>query len=96
MVQVFEHMHGQQFRAVPQDLTVLQARRFVLLHPNAFLCTLDHEPRFIMERSNLIISGDDMQRFHLFKINTNKISKVVQGLTKGRRGQKESGDVDSD
>ena len=90
-------MHAQQFRAVPQDLTFLQAKWFVLLCPNAFLCTLDHEPRFLMEGSSLIISGEDFQRYILFKNNFGAIHGAVQGLLKGKRGQKEvQDDVDSD
>ena len=91
-IQVFEHMHRQQFRAVPQDLTFLQAKRFVLLHPSAFLCTLNHEPRFLMEGSNLIISEGDFQRYTQLKTNFGVIFSVVQGLLKGKRGHREADD----
>jgi hypothetical protein len=89
-------MHGQQFHAIPQELTLFQASKFVLLHPNAFLCAFDHEPRSMMNRSSLIISGDDMQQYNLFRKHIDAIRSVVPGLLKGKRGEKAADDVDSD
>jgi hypothetical protein len=96
-IQVFEHMFRHQFRAALQDFTFLQAKRFVLLRPSAFLCTLDHEPRSLMEGGNLVISEGDVHRYTELKNNFAVIFGVVQGLLKGKRGHKEvDDDVDSD
>jgi hypothetical protein len=95
-VQVFKHMHGQQFHAILQDLTPLQAKRFVLVNAHAFLCMLDYEPWFLMEKTNLMVSANNIQCYYMFKKEAHKINTVIESLMKQKRAGKDCKDVDSD
>ncbi|KAH7923631.1 hypothetical protein BV22DRAFT_1196572 [Leucogyrophana mollusca] len=53
-VQAFENMVGSQFRAIPQDLAMLQAKQFCLIPPTSFLCALHSAPKANLE--NLVVS----------------------------------------
>ena len=55
-VQLFKHITGCQFCAVPQALTLLQVKQFTLLPAASFLCVSDDTPWNIMETQNLQIS----------------------------------------
>jgi hypothetical protein len=39
-VQVFEHMHGRQFREHPDATAMFRTKQFALLASNAFLCLI--------------------------------------------------------
>jgi len=45
-VQIYEHVFATQFRDTPRSQALI-ARRWDLLSPQAFLCTLGHAPEAI-------------------------------------------------
>jgi hypothetical protein len=64
-MQIFEHMIGPQFRAIPQALALnfLQVKQFTLLPAMSLLCTLDTAPQSVMENVSIRISGSDYSQF---------------------------------
>ena len=87
-VQLFEHVIGRQFRAVPQALTLLQVKQFTLLPAASFLCVLDDTPWNIMETQNLQISAADTARFDRLTKHTQNIISVLKNInSKPRKGK---------
>jgi len=84
-VQVFEHMHSQQFRAVHQALQYLQVKRFTLLPAHSFLCTLDTAPQAIM--ANLKVSAKDYERFQILHRHAQKIVSAIKDINSRPRRQ---------
>jgi hypothetical protein len=64
-MQIFEHMIGPQFQAIPQALALnfLQVKQFTLLPVMSLLCTLDTAPQSVMENVSIRISGSDYSQF---------------------------------
>ena len=84
-VQLFDHILGVQFRAIPGGQT-LHVKRFCLLPSSAFLCTLDAAPS---ETDNgLKISPQDGMLFRTLKDSSTSIQKAVASLAgRGKKAQ---------
>ncbi|KIP02217.1 hypothetical protein PHLGIDRAFT_122667 [Phlebiopsis gigantea 11061_1 CR5-6] len=63
LLQVFEPMYANQFRAVPRATAVFHTKHFVLLRPIAFLCVLHRMPKIASEGFILTLEGTDMDIF---------------------------------
>jgi hypothetical protein len=72
------------------------SKRFVLVNAHAFLCILDYEPQFLMEKTNLMVSANNIQCYYMFKKEVHKINTVIESLMKQKRAGKDCKDVDSD
>lgn len=81
-LQVFEHMHNRQFRAIPQAFQFMQIKKFSLLPGSLFLCTLDHTPRRIL--ANLEVTEADYQRFIVLRNRTQHIMSALKDFN-GRK-----------
>jgi len=73
-VQVYGHVFATQFRDTPHSQALI-ARRWDLLLPQAFLCTLGHAPEAI--RGGLKLALADME---LFRTLVTHISQVIAAL----------------
>ncbi|KAJ7034214.1 hypothetical protein C8F04DRAFT_1350091 [Mycena alexandri] len=86
-VQVFEQLHGNQFRAIPTATAILQTKQFGHILPDNFLCLLSAAPKVVA--TGLELGAEDSERFR----------KLSQGLSKfnaamilfRKRGKKQGG-----
>jgi hypothetical protein len=84
-VQLFDHILGVQFRAIPGGQT-LHVKRFCLLPSSAFLCTLDVAPS--ETENGLKISPQDGVLFRNLKDSSAGIQKAVASLaSRGKKAQ---------
>ncbi|KAJ6563169.1 hypothetical protein B0H10DRAFT_1947464 [Mycena sp. CBHHK59/15] len=60
-VQVFEHLHGPQFRSIPTAKALLQTKQFGHIAPINFLCLLSAVPKF--SSVALELAPEDSDRF---------------------------------
>ncbi|KAJ6620818.1 hypothetical protein B0H10DRAFT_2432733 [Mycena sp. CBHHK59/15] len=60
-VQVFEHLHGPQFRSIPTATALLQTKQFGHIAPINFLCLLSAVPKF--SSAALELAPEDSDRF---------------------------------
>lgn len=97
VLQVFEQMVTQQFRAIPEKLQFLQSKKFTLLPSTSFLCTLDTAPRSAIE-TGLRISTTDYTRFNILTKQIAKIAGVIKTLVSRRKKNEDldAEDVDDD
>ncbi|KAK6984121.1 hypothetical protein R3P38DRAFT_2472408, partial [Favolaschia claudopus] len=62
-VQVYEHGHGAQFRAIPTATAVVQTKQFAHIQPYQFICLLSGSPKTIP--SGVELRLEDANRFKL-------------------------------
>lgn len=96
-VQIFEHVIGRHFRAIPQTLTWLQVKQFTLLPASAFLCVLDSAPWRIMETQNFQVSVTDSTRYDKLVKQEQKIILILKSINSRRRkGAEEANEREED
>lgn len=78
-VQVFEHWIGLQFRAIPQSLQTLQAKRFALVPSNSFLCAMHSTPEELFN-GGLKISQTDSALFKYLTENKLNVFTAIKTL----------------
>lgn len=62
-VQLFEFMHGRQFRHIPEMTSRLQTKQFALLPSLMFLCLLSTSPKVHTHSGTLELTQEDSNRF---------------------------------
>ena len=92
-VQLFDHILGVQFHAIPGGQT-LHVKRFCLLPSTAFLCTLEVAPS--QTESRLKISPQDGVLFHNLRDNSTHIFKAVTSLMGRATKSQGPDDIDKD
>jgi hypothetical protein len=83
-MQVYEHMHSRQFRAVPCVLQHLHVKRFALLPSSSFLCTLNSVPHNIAGEQYIELSPTDYTHFVELRARTKHIVATLK-LQKGQK-----------
>ncbi|KAF8223207.1 hypothetical protein L208DRAFT_1518733 [Tricholoma matsutake] len=84
LMQVYEHMHNRQFRAVPRVLQHLHVKRFTLLPSSLFLCTLNSIPNNTAGEQYIELSPTDYTHFVELHVRTQHIVLTLK-LQKGRK-----------
>ncbi|KAF8167513.1 hypothetical protein B0H34DRAFT_854442 [Crassisporium funariophilum] len=87
-VQVFEHMHAQQFRSVPAATAIFQTRQFLQLSSINFLTLLDYKEE---QSSTLKLSPEDLHRFRTLQ-NADKQLQAALKLSQKQGGNSDSED----
>ncbi|KAJ6456899.1 hypothetical protein C8R45DRAFT_781144, partial [Mycena sanguinolenta] len=60
-VQLFENLHGSQFRSIPTSTAVLQTKQFAHIAPISFLCLLSAVPK--LGPTGLELGPEDSELF---------------------------------
>ena len=89
-IQVFEHMHGRQFRAIPSATATLQTKQFVILSSYAFICLLSSSPK--IRPTGLELGQEDAERFLRNLSGEGKFKEAMRLFRK--RKQESCGDED--
>lgn len=74
-VQVFENLHGAQFRSIPTATAVLQTKQFGHIPPIAFLCLLSATPK--VSPTGLELAQQDSDRFKSFSRELKKFNEAM-------------------
>jgi hypothetical protein len=90
-MQLFEHMHGPQFRVVPHTLAqaFLQVKLFTLLPSMSFLCTLNAEPQSVLENVSVQISTADYSQFQKLNGCINNLVFALKFINSRSKAQEE-------
>ncbi|KAF8207331.1 hypothetical protein K438DRAFT_1962263 [Mycena galopus ATCC 62051] len=97
-VQVFENLHGAQFRSIPLATAVVQTKQFAHIPPIQFLCLLSAPARLIP--TGIELTQEDAARFKSLTGGLGKFNEAMKLFRK--RGKKkaaaggESGDDDGE
>ncbi|KAJ7122137.1 hypothetical protein C8R44DRAFT_876453 [Mycena epipterygia] len=97
-VQVFENLHGAQFRSIPTTTAVLQTKKFGHIPPINFLCLLSAVPK--VSSTGLELAQQDSDRFKSFSRELKKFNEAMvlfrkRGKRKAAAGG-DSGDEDEE
>jgi hypothetical protein len=84
-VQLFEYMHGRQFRSIPEATSIFQTKQFALLGSNAFLCLLSLPPRSTVP--GLELSQEDADRFKNLLMHEDKFKEAMRLFRKRGQGK---------
>jgi hypothetical protein len=82
-VQLFEFMHGRQFRHTPELTSRLQTRQFALLPAMMFLTLLSSPPKVNPQSGTLELTQEDSNRFKTLDNGTTKFKDAMK-LSKKR------------
>ncbi|KAJ7245055.1 hypothetical protein C8J57DRAFT_1009919, partial [Mycena rebaudengoi] len=74
-VQLFEKIHGTQFRSIPTATGVLQTKQFAHIPPVNFLCLLSAVPKLVP--SGLALGADDSDRLKKFSPGLDKFNEAM-------------------
>ncbi|KAJ6523219.1 hypothetical protein DFH09DRAFT_877104, partial [Mycena vulgaris] len=75
-VQVFEPLHGAQFRAIPTATAMLQTKQYAHIPPIHFLCLLMSAPKGVP--TGLELCPDDVARFKILTKGTNRFQEAMK------------------
>jgi len=86
-VQIFEHMHGLQFRLFRAKAQgqALHIPRFGLLSSSQFLCTLTHSPTATSDGGMIAIPQQDHELFKILNSHRGNVKKAVVALSGGKK-----------
>jgi hypothetical protein len=81
-MQLFEHMHGPQFRVVSHALTqkFLHVKHFTLLPAMSFLCTLDAAPPSVLVNVSIQVSAADYSQFQKLENCTQNLVPALKSI----------------
>ena len=91
-VQIYEHIVGSRFWAIPDVTSLLQTFQFAKIHSHEFLCIL--KGILNISDSYASLTESDMKLFHTFKSEHTKITKAIELL--GKKKKKGGQDWDED
>jgi hypothetical protein len=92
-VQLFEFMHGRQFRHTPESTSRLQTRQFALLPAMMFLTLLSSSPKVNAQSGTLELTLEDSNRF---KTLDSGAAKFKDAMKLSRKRGKRNGVVDEE
>ena len=82
-VQIYEHIVGSGFWAIPDATLLLQTFQFSKIHSHKFLCIL--KGILNIPDSYVSLSKSDTKLFHTFKSEHTMITKAIELLGKKKR-----------
>lgn len=98
-LQVFENVHGSQFRSIPTATAIVQTKQFAHIPSINFLCLLTAPPKLLPQGFEL--AAEDLERFKTLSKNFSKFEEAMTLFRK--RGRKATaadlnsdGDLDED
>ncbi|KAJ7693090.1 hypothetical protein B0H17DRAFT_873689, partial [Mycena rosella] len=74
-VQVFENLHGAQFRSIPMATAVLQTKQFAHIPSINFLCLLSAAPKIVP--TGLELGAEDSERFRTLSRGLNGFNAAM-------------------
>ena len=86
-IQIFEHMHGRQFRSIPEATSTLQTKQFALLPSHSILCLLDIPPK--RAGSGLELAQVDSENFKILLRNEILFQTAMKLFRKRGKGSEE-------
>jgi hypothetical protein len=86
-VQLFEKIHGTQFRSIPSATALLQTKQFAHILPINFLCLLSAVPKLLP--TGLELGAEDSERFKKLATGEAKFDDAMKLFRK--RGKKKAG-----
>ncbi|CAK5270401.1 unnamed protein product [Mycena citricolor] len=90
-VQLFEHIHGSHFRAIPAATAVLQTSQFAHLPPIAFLCVISAPQT---TPTGLVLAESEVQRFKNLAQGHNRFAAALKNFNK--RGKRTAGESEDE
>ncbi|KAJ7907834.1 hypothetical protein B0H13DRAFT_1618080, partial [Mycena leptocephala] len=91
-VQLFEKIHGTQFRSIPSATALLQTKQFAHILPINFLCLLSAVPKLLP--TGLELGAEDSERFKKLATGEAKLNDAMKLFRK--RGKKAGAEGDSE
>jgi hypothetical protein len=92
-VQLFEFMHGRQFRQTPEATARLQTRQFALLASISFLSILSSRPKIHSMTGTLELTVEDTELFNTLNHSVPKFRGAI-ALSKKRGNWDEAEEVE--
>ncbi|KAJ7728249.1 hypothetical protein B0H16DRAFT_1331110 [Mycena metata] len=89
-VQLFEKLHGAQFRSVSTATAMLQTKHFGHIPPINFLCLLSAAPKVGL--AGLELASEDSERFRILSQGLDKLNAAMVLFRK--KGKRQGGAVD--
>ncbi|KAK7035181.1 hypothetical protein R3P38DRAFT_2772186 [Favolaschia claudopus] len=83
-VQVYEHGHGAQFRAITTATAVVQTKQFAHVEPFQFVCLLSSHPKIVP--AGIELGLDDINRFKTLLRGSDRFENAMKLFRK--RGKK--------
>ncbi|KAJ7708424.1 hypothetical protein B0H16DRAFT_1746298 [Mycena metata] len=84
-VQIFEKLHGAQFRAIPTATAILQTKEFAHIQPINFLCLLSTSPKIVP--TGLELGLEDAERFKTLSGGLGKLNEALKLFRKRDKGE---------
>ena len=91
-VQIYEHIVGSGFWAIPDATLLLQTFQFSKIHSHKFLCIL--KGILNISSSYVPLAKSNMKLFHTFKSEHTKITKAIELLGKKKKNRGQDWDED--
>ena len=85
-LQLFEFMHGRQFRHIPEVTSRLQTKQFALLPSMSFLCLLSVSPKVHSVSGTLELAQEDSDQFKTLDKGTAKFKDAMKLSRKRGKG----------
>ncbi|KAJ7812195.1 hypothetical protein B0H14DRAFT_2377696, partial [Mycena olivaceomarginata] len=84
-VQVFENLHGAQFRSIPSATAVVQTKQFAHIPPIHFLCLLSAPARLIP--TGIELTQEDAVHFKTLAGSRRQLNCSEEGKKESSRGR---------
>jgi hypothetical protein len=85
-LQLFEFMHGRQFRHIPEVTSRLQTKQFAILPSMPFLCLLSVSPKVHSISGTLELTQEDIDRFNTLDKGSVKFKAAMKLSRKRGKG----------